>query len=342
MAPGHLCGPLCAGFVRKGAGQGGGGKRVVAGAPRPRYHGPCPSTPQRSAPSRAWAKAGRRGARGQGGEAIRPHRSMTAPLRDRRRDRDGRRPPRAGSTVRSRRPSPARSRPFGSTARLPRQHGRRRSRRTGPPAPVTGCLRTRRDRPNRVPNAMAKRAPAGNHPATTSPEDCPSGRRRETLPCASTLSGLLGTTTSLPASGSTISSTTPFSTVNRSARTAASVPCNASRLPAATTAARPISAASVRADSVSALESRRVSPPEASWRAMTDPIPPVPMTAVVMTETPHRHSTDNGGPEHRRPERSRSGSLRGGTAGGAASSEMAGRDLSVRGTGRRRCEGSRR
>jgi hypothetical protein len=42
-------------------------------------------------------------------------------------------------------------------------------------------------------------------------------------------------------------------------------------------AARPISAASVRADSVSALESRTVSPPEASWRAMTDPIPPVPI-----------------------------------------------------------------
>jgi hypothetical protein len=37
------------------------------------------------------------------------------------------------------------------------------------------------------------------------------------------------------------------------------------------------------ADSRSALESRRVSPPEASWRALTDPIPPVPMTAVVMT-----------------------------------------------------------
>ena len=42
--------------------------------------------------------------------------------------------------------------------------------------------------------------------------------------------------------------------------------------------------ASVRADSGPALESRRVSPPEASWRAMTDPIPPVPMIAVVMTE----------------------------------------------------------
>ena len=58
-----------------------------------------------------------------------------------------------------------------------------------------------------------------------------------------------GTTTSLPVSGSAISSMTPFSTVNRSARTTASAPCNASRLPAATTAARPIFAASVRADS---------------------------------------------------------------------------------------------
>jgi hypothetical protein len=27
------------------------------------------------------------------------------------------------------------------------------------------------------------------------------------------------------------------------------------------------------------------SPPEASWRAMTDPSPPVPMIAVVTTET---------------------------------------------------------
>ena len=27
-----------------------------------------------------------------------------------------------------------------------------------------------------VPNAMANRAPAGNHPATTSPEDCPFGQ----------------------------------------------------------------------------------------------------------------------------------------------------------------------
>jgi hypothetical protein len=103
------------------------------------------------------------------------------------------------------------------------------------------------------------------------------------FPCASALTGLLGTTTSVSASVSAISSMTPFSTVNRSARTTASAPCNASRLPAATTAARPISAASVRAESWSALESRRVSPPEARWRAMTDPIPPVPMIAVVMT-----------------------------------------------------------
>jgi catechol 2,3-dioxygenase-like lactoylglutathione lyase family enzyme len=54
-----------------------------------------------------------------------------------------------------------------------------------------------------------------------------------------------------------ISSMTPFSTENRSARTTATAPRNASRLSTATTAARPISAASVRADSLSALESRR-------------------------------------------------------------------------------------
>ena len=47
---------------------------------------------------------------------------MTAPLQGRLRDREGRRPPRVDSTVRSRRPSPARKRPFGSTARLPPQH----------------------------------------------------------------------------------------------------------------------------------------------------------------------------------------------------------------------------
>ena len=99
-------------------------------------------------------------------------------------------------------------------------------------------------------------------------------------------SGLLGTTTSLPVSGSAISSRTLFSTVNRSARMTASAPRNASRLSAATTAARPIFSASVRADSWLALESRRVSPPEASSRATTDPIPPVPMTAVVMTIHP--------------------------------------------------------
>jgi hypothetical protein len=34
-----------------------------------------------------------------------------------------------------------------------------------------------------------------------------------------------------------------------------------------------------------ALESRRVSPPEASSRTMTDPSPLVPMTAVAMTGT---------------------------------------------------------
>ena len=34
-AAGHLCGPSCTGFVGKGAGQGGGGKCVVAGATSP-------------------------------------------------------------------------------------------------------------------------------------------------------------------------------------------------------------------------------------------------------------------------------------------------------------------
>ena len=50
-----------------------------------------------------------------------------------------------------------------------------------------------------VPNAMASRALAGSHPATTFPEDCPFGRTRVTLPWASAVSGLLGTITTLPA-----------------------------------------------------------------------------------------------------------------------------------------------
>ena len=87
------------------------------------------------------------------------------------------------------------------------------------------------------------------------------------FPCASVLSGLPGTTTSRPASTSAISSMTSFSTVNRSARTTAPAPRNASRLPLVATAPRPICAASVRADALSALESRSVSPPEASRRA---------------------------------------------------------------------------
>jgi len=45
------------------------------------------------------------------------------------------------------------------------------------------------------------------------------------------------------------------------ARTAASAPCNALRLSTATTATRPILAASARADPVSAFEIRKVSPP---------------------------------------------------------------------------------
>ena len=48
------------------------------------------------------------------------------------------------------------------------------------------------------------------------------------LPCASVLSGLLGTTTTLPVSDSPISSITLFSTVKRSARTMASAFCSAS------------------------------------------------------------------------------------------------------------------
>ena len=108
--------------------------------PRPRYQRPRPSTRRRSAPSRPpRRRPDQRGVAGQGGEAIRPHRSMTASLRGRPRDREGRRPPRADSTVRSRRSSPARSWPFGSTARLPRQHGHRRSGSRGPLASVTGC-----------------------------------------------------------------------------------------------------------------------------------------------------------------------------------------------------------
>ena len=77
---------------------------------------------------------------------------------------------------------------------------------------------------------------------------------------------------------------TSFNMENRSARTTASAPFKADRLSAATDAASPIAAASFRADSLSALESCRVSPPEASWRAMADPMPPVPMIAVVMIE----------------------------------------------------------
>ena len=68
-----------------------------------------------------------------------------------------------------------------------------------------------------VPNAMARRARAGNQPATTSPDDCPSGSRRTRFPCASRPTGLLGTSTTWSISASAISSTTPFSTPNRSA-----------------------------------------------------------------------------------------------------------------------------
>jgi hypothetical protein len=50
----------------------------------------------------------------------------------------------------------------------------------------------------------------------------------------------------------------------------------------------------LRADPVSALDSRGVSPPEANRRAMTDPIPPVPRVAVVMTEPPQPRAVDRG------------------------------------------------
>jgi hypothetical protein len=96
-----------------------------------------------------------------------------------------------------------------------------------------------------VPNAMARRAPCGSHPARTLPEDCRCGRRRMIFPCASRPTGLLGTTTRLSVSGSAISSMTPFSTPNRSARMMASAPYNASRLSLAAAAPRPIAAASV-------------------------------------------------------------------------------------------------
>ena len=78
-----------------------------------------------------------------------------------------------------------------------------------------------------VPNAMAKRVPIGNHPATTWPDDCPSGRSRTTLPCASSPTGLLGTTRDVSPSASAISSMTSFNTENRSARTTASAPSRA-------------------------------------------------------------------------------------------------------------------
>ena len=217
--------------------------------------------------------------------AFRPHRSMTAPLRGRLRDREGRRPPQADPTVRSRRPSPARSRPFGSTARLPRQRARRRSRRRGPPAPVTDCSRTRRGRLT----SFRTPWPSVPRPATTRLQPCQrialwAGGVRGDL-VRRGRPGCSERPRACRLSESAISSMTPFSTPNRSARTTAPVPCNASRLSTATTAVRPIFAASVRADSLSALESRRVSPPEPSRWAMADPIPPVPMIAVVMTET---------------------------------------------------------
>ena len=220
-----------------------------------------------------------------GGAAIRHQRSRTAPLRSRPLDREDRRPPRVGSTVRPRRSSSAQSPPFGSSARLRRSHARPRTRRTEPRARATGGSRTRRDRPTwcRTQWQSVSRSATTQQqfgPMTALPVGVarPCLVRRVRPDCSERRE------TCLP-SASAISSMTSFNTENRSARTTASAPCKALRLSSATTAAPPIAAASFRADSLSALESWRASPPAASWRAMADPMPPVPMIAVVMIDS---------------------------------------------------------
>ena len=116
-----------------------------------------------------------------------------------------------------------------------------------------GAMSTRPEQS--VPSCQGDVAIRARRPATAQ-EDCPTDHKRTTLPRASKPPGLLGTTTTLSASESAISSMTLSSTVNRGARTAASAPWNASPLSTTTRAASPISAASFRADSRSALESR--------------------------------------------------------------------------------------
>ena len=194
---------------------------------------------------------------------FRPPRRGTGPPRTPPQDREDRHSPRVGSTVRPRRSSSAQSLPFGLSARPRRSHAHPRTRRTAPRVRATGGLWTRRVRPTWCQTRLQS-VSLGNHPATTWPDDCPSGRSRTTLPCASSPTGLLGTTRDVSPSASAISSMTSFNTENRSARMTASAPSNALRLLGATTAAPPIAAASFRADSWSALESWRVSPPAAS------------------------------------------------------------------------------
>ena len=219
--------------------------------------------------------------RRSGRRSIRPYRSVTAPPRSRLRDREGRRPPRTSPDCSTPPALTGSNRPSGSATRPPGRHSRRRSRRREPPAPVTGCWRTRRG----PPTGFRTPWPGALPPATTRPRPSPrTARPAGHAEAAVRVDGerVARNHHELRRAGRR-SRMTPRSTVNRSARITASAPCNASRLSAAAIAARPIWAASIRADSWSALESRRVSPPAANWRAMTDPSPPVPMIAVVMT-----------------------------------------------------------
>ncbi len=173
------------------------------------------------------------------GVAVRLHRSTTAPLPGRRRHHGDRHPPRAESTARFPQFSAARNRPFGSTA---------------PPRRGTIIIgRVEEDgrlwRP--IARGLQQIAPTcfrtpwrkGPRPAAIRSPPClriaiPAGRAGH-FPDSSVRKGLLGTITSLSASEAAISSMTPFSTVNRNARTTASTSCSASRLSAATLAPRP-------------------------------------------------------------------------------------------------------
>ena len=179
---------------------------------------------------------------------------------------------------------------------LLRRHGRRRLRRRAPPAPVTGCRRIRNDRPTcfRMPwPRLPGRRPPGYGPAG----GLPFGRRRGDL--------------ALPVDADRVARDDHEACRlwNRQFRPGHSPvreteargrrrrrPAMRLRLSTATDPARTDLCRQPLADPLSELESRRVSPPEASWRAMADPIPPVPITATVMTEasslavpiTPHR------------------------------------------------------